>query len=189
MSLSLLLDENIEHEAIHRLANYGHDVEHIDLHEALRKGDPDRRLAGYSPATERIIVSYDTDWVTEFSKDEHHCALVVDDQSLSARQVAQIVHNMGEAFPSLSLSVSRRLAVLGSDAPLVDATKHTLQRWMDSATDELEAEANERGVSRSEHISDAVESREDTAGLRERPESREERIDKLEAQLGWRSQL
>jgi len=99
MSLSLLLDENIEHEAMHRLENYGHDVEHIDLHEDLQKGDPDRRLARYSVETDRIIVSYDTDWVTEFSESEYHCALVVDDQSLSARQVAQIVHNMSEVYP------------------------------------------------------------------------------------------
>jgi predicted nuclease of predicted toxin-antitoxin system len=99
MSLSLLLDENIEHEALHRLENYDHDVEHIDLHDDLRKGDPDRQLARYSIETERIIVSYDTDWVTEFSEDEYYCALVVDDQSLSAQQVAQIVHNMSEVYP------------------------------------------------------------------------------------------
>ena len=99
MSLSLLLDENIEHEAMHRLTNYGYDVEHIDLHDDLGKGDPDRRLARYSLETKRIIVSYDTDWVTEFSEDEYHCAFVVDDQSLSARQVAQIVHNMSKIYP------------------------------------------------------------------------------------------
>ena len=98
MSLSLLLDENIEHEAIHRLEQYGHDVEHIDVHDELQKGDSDRRLARYSLATERIIVSYDTDWITDFSEDEYHCALVVDDQSLSAQQVARIVHSMSEVY-------------------------------------------------------------------------------------------
>jgi hypothetical protein len=39
----LLLDENIEHEVLHRLENYGHDVQHIDFVLSLGKGIEDHR--------------------------------------------------------------------------------------------------------------------------------------------------
>lgn len=54
---------------------------------------------------------------------------------------------------------------------------------------ELEREAEERGVSRSEHIRDTLERRGEVARLRSRLEQREERIDKLEEQLSRRSQV
>jgi predicted nuclease with TOPRIM domain len=31
MAYRLILDENVEHEVLHRLENYGHDVEHVDF--------------------------------------------------------------------------------------------------------------------------------------------------------------
>lgn len=99
MSLSLLLDENIEHEVLHRLEKFGHDVEHVDLHEELKKGDPDERLARYSRDSGRIIVSYDPDWVENFGEDDYHCVLLFEEESLSARAVAQIVQNMSEVYP------------------------------------------------------------------------------------------
>lgn len=48
---------------------------------------------------------------------------------------------------------------------------------------ELEREADEKGVSRSEHVRNVLERREETAELRERLERRERRIDELEEQL------
>lgn len=54
---------------------------------------------------------------------------------------------------------------------------------------ELEREACEKGVSRSEHIRDALEQRERVEKLRERLERREERIDDLEEQLRRRSEV
>ncbi len=55
--------------------------------------------------------------------------------------------------------------------------------------DDLETEAEEADVSRSEYIRDALRTREDTERLRERLESREDRIDELEEQLARRSQI
>jgi len=55
--------------------------------------------------------------------------------------------------------------------------------------EELEAEAEERGVSRSEHIRDVLASRRGTDELRERLEAREARIDELERQLTERSRV
>jgi small-conductance mechanosensitive channel len=54
---------------------------------------------------------------------------------------------------------------------------------------ELEREAGERGVSRSEHVRDVLEKREEVAELRDRLERRERRIDDLEEQLRRRSQM
>ena len=54
---------------------------------------------------------------------------------------------------------------------------------------ELEREADERGVSRSEHVRDVLESRADVTELRERLDRRERRIDDLEEQLRRRSDV
>jgi Arc/MetJ-type ribon-helix-helix transcriptional regulator len=54
---------------------------------------------------------------------------------------------------------------------------------------ELEREADERGVSRSEHVRDVLEKREETRELRDRLDRREQRIDVLEEQLARRSQV
>jgi metal-responsive CopG/Arc/MetJ family transcriptional regulator len=54
---------------------------------------------------------------------------------------------------------------------------------------ELEAEADEAGVSRSEYIRDVLRTREHTDALRDRIADKEARIDQLEAQLARRSQV
>lgn len=54
---------------------------------------------------------------------------------------------------------------------------------------ELEREAAERGVTRSEHIRDVLDRREEVDRLRERLERREARIDDLEEQLRRRSEV
>lgn len=37
MAYRLVLDENVEHDVLHRLENYGHDVEHGDSVPSLGK--------------------------------------------------------------------------------------------------------------------------------------------------------
>lgn len=54
---------------------------------------------------------------------------------------------------------------------------------------ELEHEADERGISRSEYIRETLEERHEADRLRERLDVREERIDELETQLAKRSQV
>jgi chromosome segregation ATPase len=54
---------------------------------------------------------------------------------------------------------------------------------------ELEREADELGVSRSEHIRNVLGNREKTAELRDRLDRREQRIDDLEEQLRRRSHV
>jgi cell division protein FtsX len=54
---------------------------------------------------------------------------------------------------------------------------------------ELERDAEERGVSRSEHVRDTLAQRADVDELRERIERREQRLDDLEEQLRKRSDV
>jgi predicted RNase H-like nuclease (RuvC/YqgF family) len=54
---------------------------------------------------------------------------------------------------------------------------------------ELEREAEDRGVSRSEHVRDTLAERADVEELRERLERREKRISELEDQLRRRSDV
>jgi predicted nuclease of predicted toxin-antitoxin system len=99
MSLPLLLDEMVEHEVMHRLENFGHDVEHVTVHNNICRGDSDRTLAEYSLEAERIVVTYDSDWVENLSDDQFHCAIVIGNERLSAKEVSQIVHNMCRTYP------------------------------------------------------------------------------------------
>jgi len=72
----------------------------------------------------------------------------------------------------------------------------TTIRIDESLIEDLDSEAEERGVSRSEYIrqilrerGESEDLREEVDSLRERLESREERIEQLEEQLARRSQL
>lgn len=62
-------------------------------------------------------------------------------------------------------------------------------RVPDELREELDGDADERGVSRSEYVRDVLRTRRDTEQLRDRLDSREARIDELEEQLARRSQI
>ena len=62
-------------------------------------------------------------------------------------------------------------------------------RLPDDLLDELETEAEDAGVSRSEHVRDVLGTRENTDDLRERLEAKEARIQELEQQLARRSEV
>jgi predicted DNA-binding protein len=72
----------------------------------------------------------------------------------------------------------------------------TTIRLADELVDELDAEADERGISRSEYVRRILHERHEkdelrdvVATLRDRLDSREDRIETLETQLARRSQL
>lgn len=48
----LILDELVEHEVMHRLDAYGHDVEHVEFVPQLGKGADDRTIGDYSKDTD-----------------------------------------------------------------------------------------------------------------------------------------
>lgn len=99
MTYRLLLDENIEHEVLHRLENYGHNVEHVDFVPELGKGTGDYPIAAYSLDTDRVIVTYDDDFVLEIAEEEYRAALYVNDATLPVKQVADIIHAISQSYP------------------------------------------------------------------------------------------
>jgi predicted nuclease of predicted toxin-antitoxin system len=99
MRYRLLLDENVEHEVFHRLRNYGHDVEHVDFISELGKGTDDHPIAQYSRETDRIIVTYDDDFVLEIDEAEYRGVFYVTDSAISVKRVADIVHAVSQEYP------------------------------------------------------------------------------------------
>jgi len=99
MAYRLLLDENIEHEVAHRLEHYGHDVEHVDFVSDLGKGVDDRSIANYSLETDRILVTYDDDFVLELTADEYRGAFYVHEDNLSVKNIAEIIHSISKHYP------------------------------------------------------------------------------------------
>lgn len=104
MSYRLILDENIEHEVLSRLEAVGHDVEHVEFVPELGKGIDDYPISGYSLATNRIIVTYDDDFVLEVDENEYRAVIYIGDATLVAGQVAQIVHTMSQHYPQAQIS-------------------------------------------------------------------------------------
>lgn len=103
MGYRLLLDENVEHEALHRLENYGHDIEHVDFTPELGKGATDTAICEYSKAENRVIVTYDDDFVTEMDREMFRAVLYLDDVSLSPEEIADIIHRLSERYPQEEL--------------------------------------------------------------------------------------
>lgn len=95
----LLLDENIEHEVLERLTDAGHNVKHVDTVAKLGKGVRDTELAAHSVATDRAIVTYDDDFIEEVPPTEYRAALFFEDDTLSAQEIATIIHAMSELYP------------------------------------------------------------------------------------------
>ncbi|MFB6168165.1 MAG: DUF5615 family PIN-like protein [Haloferacaceae archaeon] len=95
----MLLDENIEHEVHHRLENLGHDVEHVDFVGALGKGATDSELAAFSKRTDRTIVTYDDDFIEATPPSQYRATIFFEDDTMSAKEVAEIVHEMSKAYP------------------------------------------------------------------------------------------
>ena len=79
----LVVDENVEHEVVHRLRNYGHDVKHADFVAELGKGTDDHTIAAYSLATDRLVLTYDDEFVLDISEDDYRAVLYASDATLS----------------------------------------------------------------------------------------------------------
>lgn len=99
MSYRLLLDENFEHEVCSRLQDDGHDVEHVDFVSELGKGASDEELARYSIETDRIIVTYDDDFIGKLPSDQYRGVLFFQDDTVTAREVTNVITTMSEMYP------------------------------------------------------------------------------------------
>lgn len=86
------------------MEHFGHDVEHVDFVGALGKGATDLAIAQYSLDTDRVIVTYDDDFVLEVPESSYRATLYVSDATLSIPQVADVVHNVSEYYPGEDLT-------------------------------------------------------------------------------------
>jgi hypothetical protein len=107
--MRFLLDENLEHEVYHRLENYGHEVLHVEVSGSLNKGDSDRKLAERSREERWVIVTYDDDFWTDFSESAYGALLYFPDQSLSAKQLAAILHEISTYYDQEQLVGSQKV--------------------------------------------------------------------------------
>jgi predicted nuclease of predicted toxin-antitoxin system len=112
MVYRLILDENVEHDVLHRLDNYGHDVKHVDFVPSLGKGTDDHPIAHYSLETDRLIVTYDDDFVLKIDEDDYRAVLYIGDATLSTRQVADVIHAVSQKYPQEEL---RGLEYVGTE--------------------------------------------------------------------------
>jgi hypothetical protein len=97
MSVPVLLDENLEHEVLHRLRDDGHDAEHVDFHDQLRKGDDDDSIAEYSRRNDVLIVTYDDDFEEYYDESDYWGVLFFTDNDWPTEDVADTVD---EILPS-----------------------------------------------------------------------------------------
>jgi len=99
MAVQFLLDENVEREVGFRLAKLGHDAKHVQFLSKLGEGTDDTSVAEFSRDHERVIVTYDNDFVTEHNTDDYFGAIYFQDAELSAKQVADVLHAMASHYP------------------------------------------------------------------------------------------
>ncbi len=96
MGYRILADENVEQATINYLRKLGHDVEWVDDVEALGLGADDKEIAVYGRETNRLILTQDDDFFTRMDVEDAAGILFQKDQTLSAREVGDIVHELSE---------------------------------------------------------------------------------------------
>lgn len=87
----------------HRLDNYGNDVKHVDFGPELGKVTADHPIARDSFDTDRVIVTYDDDFVLEVDEGMYRAALYFDDATLTVEQVADIIRAVSQNYPQAEL--------------------------------------------------------------------------------------
>lgn len=104
MGFRFLLDENVERAVGTRLERAGHDVEHVDSVSELGKGATDRAIGAYSLEADRVIVTYDDDFVLSMDESAFSAVLYVGDETLSPDAVATILDAIATVYPQSELS-------------------------------------------------------------------------------------
>lgn len=94
--LPLLADENIEQATIHYLRKLRHDVVWVGEIPALGLGIDDESIAAFAATNNRLIITQDTDFFTQISVGQTAGVLFQRDQTLSARTVGDIVHEISQ---------------------------------------------------------------------------------------------
>jgi predicted nuclease of predicted toxin-antitoxin system len=96
MGYRILADENVEQATINYLRKLGHDVEWVGDVEELDLGADDGAIATYGRETNRLVLTQDDDFFTQFDIQDIAGILFQKDQTLSAREVGDVVYELSE---------------------------------------------------------------------------------------------
>ena len=96
MGYRLLADENVERATINYLRKLDHDVEWLGDVSELGLGADDESIATYAQENDRLILSQDDDFFTRLEIGQTAGILLQKDQTLSAREVGDIVHELSQ---------------------------------------------------------------------------------------------
>lgn len=94
MAYRIIADENVEPATINYLRKLGHDVEQVGDIGSLGYSATDRAIAAYARDTDRLTLTQDDDFFTELSVEDTAGVLFQKDQTLSGREVGDIIHEM-----------------------------------------------------------------------------------------------
>lgn len=98
MKLQILLDEQTDTKLQSILKNYGHNTKHILNIENLGKGSTDKEIAKYSKNNNRIILTYDNDFILNIQKTEYFGVLYNDKSELPPYKIACIIDTMSKYY-------------------------------------------------------------------------------------------
>jgi len=96
MGYRILADENVEQATINYLRKLGHDVEWVGDVSGLGLGADDEEITVYGRETNRLVLTQDDDFFTRIDVEDTAGVLFQKDQTLSAREVGDIVHELSE---------------------------------------------------------------------------------------------
>lgn len=96
MGYRILADENVERATISYLQKLDHEIEWIGDVDALGLGADDTSIVNYAKEHDSLILTQDDDFFTRIEPSETTDVLFVPDQTLSAREVGDIVHELSE---------------------------------------------------------------------------------------------
>ena len=102
MAYRLLADENVETSTVAYLRTLGHDVITVADADSLGYGAEDVAIAAYARETDRLILTQDDDFL---AGPETAGVLVQTDQTLPARHVGDIVHEISRHLPQADVTV------------------------------------------------------------------------------------
>lgn len=96
MTYLILADENVERATINYLRKLGHDVERLEEVPELGLGADDSSIIAHAREHDRLILTQDDDFLTEHEIDRTAGVLFQRNQTLSAREVGDTVHEMAQ---------------------------------------------------------------------------------------------
>lgn len=105
MGYRILADENVERATVNYLRKLDHDIEWIGDVEELGLGADDPSIATYLRDTDRLILTQDDDFFTRLDIGDTAGVLYQTDQTLTAREVGDIVHELSQYVDQSDVSL------------------------------------------------------------------------------------